>query len=145
MTIRAATAANIDALVALHARVFEAGWDHGELSDFVERDLVLVADDPVIGFIIIRQALDEAEIITLVVDPLARKLGHGALLLRQALDSLLKNNVAKVFLEVAIDNYPAICLYQGAGFLQIGLRKAYYKRQTGPAIDALVMSKRLAE
>lgn len=145
MTIRAATADDIKALAALHASGFEAGWDSAALSGFLERDLILVAGDPLIGFIIARQTLDEAEILTLVVDRLVRKAGHGASLLWHALESLLKSNIARVFLEVADDNHGAIALYQSAGFTQIGLRKAYYKRRTGRAVDALVMSKRLAE
>lgn len=144
MTSRPATQADIDSLVALHAKGFEMGWDRQSIADFVESDWVLVRSDSsagsVAGFIIVRQALEEAEIITLVVDPEARRSGHGLALVTETLEKLTASGVIKVFLEVARDNQAALALYLRAGFMQIGARKAYYARQNGSTVDALVLS-----
>ena len=45
-----------------------------------------------------------------------------------------------LFLEVASDNAAARALYAKAGFIQTGLRPAYYLRTTGPAADALTLT-----
>ena len=34
---------------------------------------------------------------------------------------------ARVYLEVRTDNAPAIALYRSAGFVEVGLRKRYYR------------------
>jgi [ribosomal protein S18]-alanine N-acetyltransferase len=143
MTNQPATQTDVDRLVALHSKGFETGWDRQSIADFIERDLVLVRGDPLAGFIIARQSLDEAEILTLVVDPRARRGRHGFALVTETLEKLEQGGVTKVFLEVAFDNQAAISLYLRAGFMQIGVRKAYYARGNGPPMDALVLSANL--
>jgi [ribosomal protein S18]-alanine N-acetyltransferase len=144
MILRAGIAADIEAMVSLHATGFETGWGTPTLAEFVHSDFVIVAGEPISGFIVARKALDEAEIITLVVDPAAQRAGQGHALLTHLMSKLLKAGVDRIFLEVACDNVAAIGLYKTAGFSQIGLRKAYYQRASGPACDALVMSKQVA-
>jgi [ribosomal protein S18]-alanine N-acetyltransferase len=75
---------------------------------------------------------EEAEILTLGVDPNLRRRGAGKALL----DGLLALEIKTLFLEVANSNEDAIKLYQQANFVQVGLRKAYYAA-TGD--DALVL------
>jgi len=48
-----------------------------------------------------------------------------------------------LFLEVAVDNVPAIALYDMAGFRHAGLRKSYYLRQGAPPADALILRRDL--
>jgi [ribosomal protein S18]-alanine N-acetyltransferase len=131
---------DIDALVTIHAESFDTGWTADVLRDFVEHDLVLVAGDPVEGFVIVRAILDEAEIITLAVAPSARHRGIGQHLVEAALTQLQQRDVARIFLEVASDNVGAIALYTKAGFKLMGRRKGYYTRKGGPPVDALTMS-----
>jgi [ribosomal protein S18]-alanine N-acetyltransferase len=66
----------------------------------------------------------EYEIHTIGVDPTFQGQGIG----RRLLDALLGYaGNAPVYLEVRTDNAPAIALYRSAGFVQIGLRKRYYR------------------
>lgn len=66
----------------------------------------------------------EFEIHTIGVDP--RYQGHG--IGRRLLTDLLEfAGDAVVFLEVRTDNEPAIELYRSAGFVEIGVRKRYYR------------------
>jgi ribosomal-protein-alanine N-acetyltransferase len=66
----------------------------------------------------------EYEIHTIGVDPAFQGRGIGRLLL----DALLEYaGHGTVFLEVRTDNAPAIALYRSAGFVEIGLRKRYYR------------------
>jgi len=75
----------------------------------------------------------EYEIHTIGVDPAFQGQGIG----RRLLDELLAfAGNGTVFLEVRTDNAPAIALYRSAGFVEVGLRKRYY-RESGA--DALTM------
>jgi [ribosomal protein S18]-alanine N-acetyltransferase len=66
----------------------------------------------------------EYEIHTIGVDPAFQGQGIG----RRLLDALLDHaDGAAVFLEVRTDNAPAIALYRSAGFVEVGLRKRYYR------------------
>jgi [ribosomal protein S18]-alanine N-acetyltransferase len=139
---------DIEALIALHRTGFEVAWDRATFQEFLDNGLIWVAFGAAVGaaqantlgFIIVRQTLDEAEVITLVVASNARGKGLGSALLARAVDHLLTCNVSQVFLEVAQDNLSAVALYQRAGFVQIGQRRGYYHRKVGPDIDALVLS-----
>jgi ribosomal-protein-alanine N-acetyltransferase len=66
----------------------------------------------------------EYEIHTIGVDPALQGRGIGRLLL----DALLHHaGSGAVYLEVRTDNAAAIALYRSAGFVEIGLRKRYYR------------------
>ena len=90
------------------------------------------------GFILARAAGDEAEILTIAVDPVARRQGLGCALLAAAADHAAGLGAARLFLEVSTANGAALALYQAAGFGEIGRRKAYYGDQ-----DALVLARTL--
>lgn len=66
----------------------------------------------------------EYEVHTIGVDPAYHGQGIG----RRLLDNLLDHAAgAVVFLEVRTDNEPALALYRSAGFVNVGLRKRYYR------------------
>lgn len=104
----------------------------------------VITDDAIeTGLIVVNFAADEAEIVNLAVVPRVRRQGLARELLEAAealADSL---SVVRMFLEVAVDNDAARALYEGAGYEQVGLRKAYYLRADGARTDALVLSKTL--
>lgn len=95
------------------------------------------------GFALGRVVSDEAELLTLAVDPDLRRRGLGLDLLSRFETEAARLGAAQAHLEVAATNTPALALYRGAGWTECGLRKAYYK---GPdaRIDAILMTKRLA-
>jgi ribosomal-protein-alanine N-acetyltransferase len=66
----------------------------------------------------------EYEIHTIGVDPEYQGRGIGRRLVSQILE-LASGSV--VFLEVRTDNVPAIRLYESFGFVNIGLRRRYYR------------------
>jgi ribosomal-protein-alanine N-acetyltransferase len=71
-----------------------------------------------------RRAPFEYEVHTIGVDPDCQGMGIG----RRLLTALLEfADGATVFLEVRTDNAPAIALYEGFGFVTVGLRKRYYR------------------
>jgi [ribosomal protein S18]-alanine N-acetyltransferase len=86
------------------------------------------ADDKLVGYAGVarlgRKPPYEYEIHTIGVDPTYQGQGIG----RQILDRLLKFvGDDTVYLEVRTDNVPAIAMYESAGFVNVGLRKRYYR------------------
>jgi [ribosomal protein S18]-alanine N-acetyltransferase len=95
------------------------------------------------GFLIGRAVAGEAEILTLAVDPNARRRGTGGRLVQGFFTQAQNHNATTAFLEVAADNFAAIALYLRAGFAEVGRRRGYYEQAGYPAIDALVLSRPL--
>lgn len=134
-------------LAALHEAAFAGQsqeiWSEKSLRELLAMPgaLALLAqqgDEPV-GFILLRQAADEAEIITLAVRPQQRRLGIARRLLSVGLDKLTGRGARHCFLEVADDNVPARTLYAAAGFAEVGRRPNYYRDAAGQPRDAILM------
>ena len=92
-----------------------------------------------LGFALGRGAVEEAEILSLGVDPTARRAGLGRALLAALLSQAVDHGARQLFLEVAEDNRAALGLYGAFGFGQIGRRPGYYERAGGRAA-ALVLA-----
>jgi ribosomal-protein-alanine N-acetyltransferase len=97
-----------------------------------------------LGFVLARQAADEAEILTLAVSRSMRRLGLGRGLMDAVLRALHGERTASLFLEVDETNAPAIALYRRLGFIQVGRRPDYYLRPGGERTGAIVMRRDLA-
>jgi [ribosomal protein S18]-alanine N-acetyltransferase len=86
------------------------------------------ADDKLIGYAGIarlgRMRPYEYEIHTIGVDPAYQGQGIGARLVSELLE---RASDSVVFLEVRTDNVPAIKLYESFGFVNVGLRRRYYR------------------
>ena len=88
-------------------------------------------EGPILGFNIIRQADDEAEILSVAVDPKGRGRGLGKSLMREAILRLRADRVEKLILEVDGANMSAVSLYKKLGFKTIGDRPGYYSSGDG--------------
>lgn len=95
------------------------------------------------GFVMGRVILDEVELLTIAVDPQARRQGAGARLLAAFEAAAMGRGAKQAFLEVAAGNIAAQNLYLSGGWQVTGRRKAYYRRQNGQTEDALLLSKAL--
>lgn len=135
---------SIDAarLADIHARAITPAWTEAALRDLLAQPGVW-AEVEADGFVLMRQAGDEAEVLTLAVLPEARRRGRGHALVQAALATCRTRGVSDVFLEVAADNTAARALYQGLGMIESGRRRGYYARSEGPAVDALILTRNL--
>jgi ribosomal-protein-alanine N-acetyltransferase len=144
-----ADASDLPAMADIHARSFSKSWNEDEIARlisgkgveaFVVRTHGAGNGEPC-GFVILREAADEAEIITIATDPSMRRVGIGRALMGHAIRHLHGDRVARLFLEVGENNAAAVSLYRTLGFRQVGLRKGYYASgaAAGAAPSALVM------
>jgi ribosomal-protein-alanine N-acetyltransferase len=127
-------------LAALHARAFDTPWDTATFRVLLASPGVFgaaAADGS--GFALARVAADEAELLTIAVDPTGRRSGLGTALLERVVIDVATAGAGVLHLEVAVDNAAAIALYAGAGFHEAGRRRGYYTR-AGGRVDALVMT-----
>ncbi len=137
--------ADADDLAALHAHAFRHGWPATEMEALIADPTVttVVAREgrtpftrrPV-GFVMVRTAADEAEILTVAVAPARRGRGIGRLMMNETIRRLYFMHVASVFLEVDESNGSALALYRRLGFREVGRRPNYYG---GGTANALVM------
>lgn len=135
-------------LARIHAQGFYRGWPAGEFENFLSEanSPVYVACDArrrIAGFALIRVVGDEAELLTIAVDPKWRGKRVGQALLRAVFDDLLLTPARRMFLEVSEENAAAIRLYQREGFTTISSRKGYYAKADGSQATALVMARDL--
>jgi len=126
-------------LAAIHARAITPAWTEAALRDLLDQPGVW-AEAEADGFILMRQAGDEAEVLTLAVLPEARRAGRGLALMQAALACCRDRRVSDVFLEVAADNAAARSLYRAVGMIESGRRRGYYARSDGPPVDALILT-----
>ena len=129
-------------LAQLHAESFVVAWTEGSLREILQTPGTFAfADED--GFIVVRSATDEAEILTLAVRPGCRRQGLGTKLVRTAAAHAHSLGSSRIFLEVAVNNLPAAELYERLGFHEVGRRKAYYAVGLGKYEDALILQSNL--
>lgn len=140
MKLRFADACDCQTLARLHAAAFETPWDAQHMTILLAGPGVFAqiaeGGDGPIGFILARTAADEAEVLTLAVEPQHRRQGAGSALLTGAAGAAAVFGARSLFLEVAADNADALGLYRKRGFVAVGHRKGYYDQG---AADAVVM------
>jgi [ribosomal protein S18]-alanine N-acetyltransferase len=133
---------DLKAVARVEHSTYEFPWSLGIFRDCLLAgyySLVLDAGGIVVGYGIMSIAADEAHILNLCIHPSAQRIGYGRRLLEALLRRAGESDVNKVFLEVRPSNKPALNLYYSVGFVQVGIRPAYYQATYGRE-DAVVLS-----
>ena len=135
-----------EAMAALHARAFadQRPWTADEFADLLGSPHTVLVSEPM-GFLLGRVLAGEAEVLTLAVDPAARRQGRARRLLARFVAEAMAKGAMQAFLDVAEDNASARALYTQAGFRAAGRRRGYFARADGAAVDAIVMSRDLPD
>jgi len=140
-------AVDLDRAARLHREAFEPmgepGWTRQDIAGLLASPGVagfLVTETTFdIGMAICRVVADEAELLTLAVDPGHRRRGAARLLLDAVVEKTRSGGAESLFLEVGADNPGARALYDSLGFAVVGRRAGYYVRQGRPNADAFVL------
>jgi len=147
MNIRQAMLADLPTIAALHAQCFAQGWDEEFIGCILAQPgaFAFLALEQLVpaGFVLVRAAGGEAEILSLGVSSARRRRGVGAALVRTACMHADEAAVVDVFLEVSVENLAARALYDRLGFRKVGRRLDYYEDAKGAARDALVLRRAL--
>ena len=161
--VELATEGHIDRILEIEHEAFSPPWTHGALLGEIFRDdsffAVAVAGEAkpskhpahlreggstqcrgestnILGFIILRRATDEAELLQIAVGKDARRRGVADLLMTKANRFAEESEIKSIFLEVRRSNEPAISLYKKHGYKNLRVRKDYYN---DPIEDGIVM------
>ncbi len=130
-------------MARLHAASFTlpAPWSEAEITATLASpfNFALLRET---GFLLGKVVAGEAELLTIAVDPAARRLGTGRALVAAFLAEARARAADTAFLEVAATNAAARSVYTAAGFIQTGRRKGCYRGE-GLVVDAIVMSRPL--
>ncbi|MGI9389280.1 MAG: GNAT family N-acetyltransferase [Boseongicola sp.] len=131
-------------LAAVHARamIVPRSWSAAEFGEILNSATIILSVHSA-GFALGRVVLDEAELLTVAVEPDQQRQGIGRICLENFHLEARERGADHSILEVAATNNAACTLYRGAGYRDAGLRKAYYRTPTGARIDAILMRKHL--
>lgn len=133
---------HVEALYDLEQRCFAIPWTKEALYMETRQNAscyaVALVEGQVVGYGGFRQVLDEGNINNIAVLPEFRERQIGKKIVSRLLEIGKQNGVKDFFLEVRVSNVAAQKLYCGAGFVEVGRRKGYY-RDNGE--DALLMKK----
>lgn len=148
---------DLDQLMAVMDAAFDPQWREAWTRSQVESSLAMphtyallldaggeppTAGRPAAGFILVRRAPGEEELLLIGVRPDARGRGIGRRLLERFFDLARANGAERVFLEMRANN-PAVSLYRACGFEPIGRRAAYYRTRDGSTLDAITFARKL--
>lgn len=139
---------DLDQVLAMETELFGAtAWNRELFLDEIARIpntrwyQVLVQENQIIGYIGLAFAGTAADIQTIGILPSRQRTGLGSRLLNLAITEAKNRGVEQIFLEVAVENEPAISLYKDFDFVQISTRPNYY----GPGKNAYVMMRKIGE
>lgn len=145
MIIERMNESHVAAVAALEKLCFSEPWSENSIASELKNPLslwlVAVEDGDLIGYIGSQSVMGESDMMNVAVHPDHRRKGLGEKLVIALCDALSGENTS-LTLEVRSSNAPAISLYEKLGFVQVGLRKNYYRN---PKEDALILRKELAK
>ena len=107
-----------------------SAWSEDSVRSQLERPesscYTAVCDESIVGYLAFEVIADEGSVVKLAVHPDYRRQGIARELIQGALDD--SKEMTAVFLEVRQSNIPAISLYSGLGFEEVGIRRDYYDK-----------------
>jgi ribosomal-protein-alanine N-acetyltransferase len=133
----------------IHAASFAHPWSAAEIENLLRQSNVAAdaaldsRNAKLLGFVISRLAGDEAEVLTLAIDPALRRKGIATAMLAAHLSRLRNAGVKILFLEVDEQNAAAQALYRRFGFETVGSRPGYYRERDGSRATASILRREI--
>lgn len=128
--VRALEVSDLEAASRIACASFAPGTERPDFGDELGRSIarVLVArlEGELVGYVLGWLVADQAEVMSIAVDPRARVRGVGRVLLDHFVEAVAREGARHVLLEVRASNGAAIALYEAAGFERTGARAHYY-------------------
>ncbi|NDI85173.1 ribosomal protein S18-alanine N-acetyltransferase [Undibacterium crateris] len=137
------TLADVDGLLPIEQQLYSHPWTRGNFTDsFTSGYDAFCLRDPdagVIAYCVVMAVVDELHLLNITVASSFQGQGLARQLLDHVFSHAAQSGMESVLLEVRVSNLRAIQVYQQAGFVEIGRRKAYYPAQSNTREDAIVM------
>lgn len=143
--LRTMAEADLPAVAEAEARIYPFPWTLGNFRDsLLCEDRAWVWEDAagLVGYAVVNQVLDEAQLLNISLLPERQGRGLGTRLLQFVCDDARAHRASRLFLEVRPSNAAGQALYRRFGFVPVGLRKGYYPAAGGRE-DAIVMELKL--
>lgn len=140
LTFRQMTQDDADAIAEIEAKSFAMPWGRedfwrearNELAEYIVGEL----DGRIIAYAGAWVSFNQAEVMSVAVDPEFRGQGIGTILFGELIDAVKLRGATAITLEVRPSNTAAIKLYESFGLRSVGRRKGYYLDN---GEDALIM------
>lgn len=133
---------HIPQIAELEKLCFNDPWSENsiasELGNKLALWLVAEHEGQILGYVGSQTVLGETDMMNIATHPDFRKQGIGTALIRALIVELSAQGSHSLMLEVRASNESAISVYEKMGFIQVGIRKNYYRN---PKEDALILRK----
>ena len=111
-------------------------WD---LNGLYTHTFLIEEGGQVCGYASMMALFEDAEVGNVAVAEAFRGRGYGKILMEAMHEKARSHSAERMLLEVRPSNTPARRLYEGLGYIPVGLRKGYY----ADGEDAIVMEKKI--
>ena len=133
---------HVPQVAELEKMCFHDPWSEAsvasELGNPLSLWLVAVDGEKVVGYVGSQTVIDMTDMMNIAVHPDFRRRGVAKMLVERLVDALKDRQSRCLILEVRAFNTGAQLLYEILGFVQVGIRKNYYRN---PKEDALILRK----
>ncbi len=143
ITIRRMLATDIPKVVSIEQECFSLPWSAKAFEESLTQpySVFFVAEattenSVITGYVGVYHIGDECDITNVAVSTKYRRKGIAIKLLKAVEEYSVSKNVYSITLEVRESNTPAIRLYEGMQYKNIGIRKNFYEK---PMENAIIM------
>jgi ribosomal-protein-alanine N-acetyltransferase len=161
MIWRAMTLNDLDAVMQVEAGSYSHPWTRGNFTDSVlsghlawvllsdgstappargKASVTACAEPELLAYLVAMPGVDEMHLLNITVAPACRRQGHAKRLLEQLTAATRERGLGAIWLEVRASNASARRLYQSLGYVEQGVRRAYYPAGHSLREDAVLMS-----
>lgn len=138
-TLRPMTSEDLDQVIEIEKQSFSEPWSRKnfeyELLQLDASELTVAqAGGRIIGYTVTWFLGDEVHLANVAVRTEGRKRGVGRALVEDVIARARHSGARRVLLEVRESNYDARRLYASLGFLPVGIRRNYYRKEKEDAI-----------
>lgn len=141
MRVRPMQESDLERIMEIEQASFSTPWSpHAFISELKDNEYAryfcLELDEEIIGYMGLWFILEEGHITNVAIAPEYRGNRSGEVLMRSVIQTMVKEGMERMTLEVRASNSPAKRLYECLGFVTAGVRKGYYSDNRE---DALIM------
>lgn len=142
--LRAMQFGDLERVLAIERANYDFPWTRGNFVDSLAGghlcELLVDAHDSLIGYYIAMPGVDEMHLLNLAVAPWQQRRGHALTLLEALQCRSRQQRLLELWLEVRASNARARKIYLCHGFVEVGVRRAYYPAARAQREDAIVMN-----